>query len=115
MFEKNACANISLPNKTHAKKSMEGEPQEMKMIRSTVDMIAIFRKAEPPEPVRFRYSYMKKDYEIKVGQVVDLRKEYEGEHRNYIYQCKSLIGRRERTYELKYDGRDARWELVRIS
>ena len=36
----------------------------MKMIRSTVDMIAIFRKAEPPEPVRFRYSYMKKDYEI---------------------------------------------------
>lgn len=87
----------------------------MKLVRSTVDMIAVFRKAEPPEPVRFRYNYLNKDYEIKVGQVVDLRREYVGEHKNYVYQCKSLIGRRERTYELKYDGRDARWELVRIS
>ena len=87
----------------------------MKLIRSTVDMIAIFRKSEPPEPVRFRYTALdKRVFDIKVGQVVNLRKEYIGEHKNYIYQCKSLIGRRERTYELKFDGRDARWELVRI-
>ena len=88
----------------------------MKLIRSTVDMIAIFRKSEPPEPVRFRYTALdKRVFDIKVGQVVDLRKEYVGEYKNYIYKCKSLIGRRERTYELKFDGRDARWELVRIS
>ena len=87
----------------------------MKLIRSTVDMIAIFRKSEPPEPVRFRYTALdKRVFDIKVGQVVNLRKEYIGEHKNYIYQCKSLIGRRERTYKLKFDGRDARWELVRI-
>ena len=88
----------------------------MKLVRSTVDMIAIFHKGEPPEPVRFRYTTRdKKDYEVKIGQVVDLRREYVGDHTNYIYQCKSLIGRRERSYELKYDGRDARWELVRIA
>ena len=86
----------------------------MKLVRATVDMIAIFRKKEPPEPVRFRYTtYDKRELEVKVGKVVDLRKEYVGEYLNYIYQCKSLIGRRERSYELKYDGRGARWELVR--
>ena len=42
----------------------------MKLVRSTVDMIAVFRKAEPPEPVRFRYNYLNKDYEIKVGIIV---------------------------------------------
>ena len=81
----------------------------MKLVRSTVDMIAIFRKSEPPEPVRFRYTAIdRKEYDIKVGQVVDLRREYVGRNMNYIYQCKSLIGRRERSYELKYDGKDAR-------
>ena len=59
----------------------------MKCVRSTVDMIAIFRKSEPPEPVRFRYiSYDKKQLEIKVGKVIDLRREYVGEHINYIYK-----------------------------
>ena len=87
----------------------------MKLVRSTVDMIAIFRKSEPPEPVRFRYtSYDKREFDIKVGQVVDLKREYVGQNTNYIYWCKSLIGRRERSYELKYVGKDARWELVRI-
>ena len=86
----------------------------MKMVRATVDMIAIFHKGEPPEPVRFRYNYGGKDYEIKVGEVVDLKRVYQGQSRDYIYQCKSLIGRRERTYELKYDGTNIRWELVRI-
>lgn len=86
----------------------------MKMIRAPIDMIAIFHIGEPPEPVRFRYNYMRKNYEIKVGKVIDLRKEYVGQVTDYIYKCKSLIGRRERTYELKYHGRDAHWELVRI-
>ena len=86
----------------------------MKLVRSTVDMIAIFHKGEPPEPVRFRYNYANKEYEIKVDKVVDLRREYQGEHKNYIYRCKSLIGRRERSYELRYDGKNIRWELVRI-
>ena len=70
---------------------------------------------EAPEPVKFRYiTYDRKVYTIKVGKVVDLQREFVGQVKNYIYQCKSLIDRRERKYELKYEAADSTWLLVRI-
>ena len=84
------------------------------MVRATIDMIAVFHKGEPPEPVRFRYTFDGKEYVIKVGRVLDLRKEQYGQTKSFIYWCQSLIGRRERIYELKYDGRNVRWELLKI-
>ena len=87
----------------------------MKMVRTPVDMVAVFRPGEPPEPVKFRYiTYDRKVYTVKVGKVVDLRREFVGQATHYIYQCKSLIERRERKYELKYDAAKASWILVRI-
>ena len=87
----------------------------MKSVHTAVDMVAVFRPGEPPEPVKFRYiTYDRKVYTIKVGKVVDLQREFVGQVKNYIYQCKSLIDRRERKYELKYDAADSTWLLVRI-
>ena len=86
----------------------------MKMIRADVDMITVFHRGEPPEPYKFRYSKNGREYEIKVDKVLDLRKEYFGNTKNYIYKCHSLIGRRQRIYELKYIGSDVRWELMKI-
>ena len=45
----------------------------VKALRTTVDMIAIFRMGEPPEPVRFRYFHDGRGYEIKVDKVLDLK------------------------------------------
>ena len=46
----------------------------MKAIRATVDMVAVFRSGELPEPVRFRYEDREgKETVIKVGEVTDLR------------------------------------------
>ena len=86
----------------------------VKMVRATVDMIAVFHKGEPPEPFRFRYMKDGIEHNIKVGKVLDLRKEQYGNTKNYIYKCQSIIGRRERVYELKYVGSDVRWELRKI-
>ena len=86
----------------------------MKMVNATVDMIAVFRKKEPPEPYRFRYNKNGIDYDIKVGKVVDLKKVTYGNTKNYVYTCSSMIGRRERIYELRYIGSDVRWELHKI-
>ena len=86
----------------------------MKMLRQPVDMIAVFHKNEPPEPYKFRYSRDGRDYEIKIGKVVDIAQEQYGNTRNYIYRCQSIIGRRERVYELKYIGSKVSWELYKI-
>ena len=87
----------------------------MKRVQTAVDMVAVFRPGEAPEPVKFRYiTYDRKVYTIKVEKVVDLRREFVGQVKNYIYQCKSLVERRERKYELKYDGAEANWILLRI-
>ncbi len=86
----------------------------MKAVRTTVDMIAVFHGKEPPEPFRFRYAWDGEEHEIKVGEVLDLRKESSGNTKNYIYKCRSLVGRREQVYELRYIGSDVRWELYKI-
>ena len=87
----------------------------MKMVQTAVDMVAVFRPNEPPEPIKFRYiTYDRKVFTIKVSKVVNLRKELVGQAKNYIYQCKSIIERRERKYELKYDAANAKWILVHI-
>ena len=87
----------------------------MKRVYAAVDMVAVFRPGEPPEPVKFRYiTYDRKVYTIKVGKVFDLRRQFIGQAKNYIYQCKSLVGRRERKYELKFDGSELSWILVRV-
>ena len=100
-------------NKTHVRK--ERRKTAMKRVQAAVDMVAVFRPGEPPEPVKFRYiTYDRKVYTVKVGKVVDLRREFVGQVKNYIYQCKSLIERRERRYELKFDGASANWILVRM-
>lgn len=86
----------------------------MKMLRQPVDMIAVFHKNEPPEPYKFRCSREGRDYEIKVEKVVDIALEQYGNTKNYIYRCQSIIGRRERVYELKYIGSKVSWELYKI-
>lgn len=87
----------------------------MKRVHTAVDMVAVFRPGEPPEPVKFRYiTYDRKVYTIKVGKVVDLRREFVGQIRNYIYQCKSMVERRERKYELRFDAAESNWILERI-
>ena len=86
----------------------------MKMLRQPIDMIAVFHKNEPPEPYRFRYTREGKDYEILVSRVVDIELEQYGNTRNYIYRCQSIIGRRERVYELRYIGSSVSWELYKI-
>ncbi len=86
----------------------------MKMIRAPIDMIAVFHRDEPPEPFKFRYTKEGKDFEIKVEKVLDLRRDYYGNTMDYIYRCQSIIGRRQRIYELKYIGQDVRWELTKI-
>jgi hypothetical protein len=86
----------------------------MKMVNATVDMIAVFHKGEPPEPFRFIYRKNGVEHNIKVGKVVDLKKVTYGNTKNYVYTCSSLIGRRERIYELRYIGSDVRWELHKI-
>ena len=87
----------------------------MKAVRKTVDMIAVFHRGEPPEPIKFRYERDDgREYEIRIDKVVDLRAETYGSAKNYIYRCQSLMGRRERVYEIRYLGGEARWELYKI-
>lgn len=86
----------------------------MKMLRQPVDMIAVFHKSEPPEPYRFRYTKDGKDYVIKVDKVLDIMLDQYGNTRNYTYKCQSIIGRRERIFELKYIGSKVSWELYKI-
>ena len=90
------------------------EVTRMKMLRQPVDMIAVFHKEEPPEPYKFRYNREGRDYEIKVDKVVDISREHYGNTRNYIYRCQSIIGRRERVYELRFIGSSVTWELYKI-
>ena len=85
----------------------------MKLIRAPIDMIAVFHKNEPPEPVRFRYQGDGKMWEIKVDKVVDLERRIYGNTMDYTYTCKSVIGRRQRVYEIRYNGQEVRWELYR--
>ena len=80
----------------------------------TVDMVAVFRMGEPPEPVKFRYYEDGQPVTVRVGKVLDLRKVIYGNTKTYTYKCQSIIGRRERVYELKYIGSELRWELYKI-
>ena len=86
----------------------------MKMLRQPVDMIAVFHKDEPPEPYRFRYTKDGRDFVIKVDKVLDIEQDQYGNTRNYTYRCQSIIGRRERVFELKYIGSKVCWELYKI-
>ncbi|MBR2547356.1 MAG: hypothetical protein IKF07_04105 [Eubacterium sp.] len=86
----------------------------MKMLRQQVDMIAVFHKNEPPEPYKFRYTRDGKDFDIKVDKVLDITLDHYGNTRNYTYRCQSIIGRRERVFELKYIGSSVTWELYKI-
>ena len=87
----------------------------MKAIRATVDMVAVFRSGELPEPVRFRYEDREgKETVIKVGEVTDLRIDRYSNGKNITYTCVSLVGRRQLKYELKYIGNDIRWELYKV-
>jgi len=86
----------------------------VKAVRTTVDMVAVFRMGEPPEPVKFRFIDDGKSYTVRVDKVLDLKKVNYGNTKTYTYKCKSLIGRRERIYELRYIGSDIRWELYKI-
>ena len=106
------CAIIHLQNKHTFEPRREND---MKRVHTAVDMVAVFRPGEPPEPVKFRYiTYDRKVYTIKVGKVVDLRREFVGQIKNYIYQCKSMVERRERKYELKFDAAESNWILEQI-
>ena len=86
----------------------------MKALRTTVDMVAVFRMDEPPEPVKFRYFADGEAHSIRVGKVLDIKQINFGNTKTYAYTCKSVIGRRERLYELRYIGSDVRWELYKI-
>lgn len=86
----------------------------MKRVRATVDMIAVFRGGEVPEPYKFKYRRRDgKVFEIKVDKVVDLCIKRYNYTKDIIYTCKSLYGRRELNYELRYIGADVRWELTK--
>lgn len=85
----------------------------MKLLRAPIDMIAIFHENEPPEPVRFRYRRDGHCWEVKVDKVIDLSRRIYGNTKDYTYVCQSVIGRRQRTYELRYNGEAVRWELYK--
>ena len=86
----------------------------MKTVRSTVDMIAVFRGGEVPEPYRFKFKrFDGKVFNIKVDRVVDLCIKRHNYTKDVIYTCESLYGRRLLKYELRYLGSDVRWELTR--
>ena len=87
----------------------------MKAVRATVDMVAVFRGGEIPEPVRFRYTDREgRETVIKVGEVTDLRIDRYSNGKNITYTCTSLVGRRQLKYELRYIGNDIRWELYKV-
>ena len=87
----------------------------MKAIRSTVDMVAVFRCGELPEPVKFRYTDGNgKETVIKVDAVLDLSIDRISSGNNITYTCRSLVGRRQIQYDLRYIGRDIRWELYKM-
>ena len=87
----------------------------MKAVRTTVDMIAVFRGDEIPEPIRFRYTTPAgKEQVVKVGKVIDLSIKKWGQTKDITYTCSSIVGRRLLQYELKYIGRDVRWELYKV-
>lgn len=87
----------------------------MKAVRTTVDMICVFRAGEIPEPIRFRYTdRMGKETVIKVGKVIDLSIDSYNTPKNITYTCQSIVGRRQIQYDLKYIGRDIRWELYKV-
>ncbi len=86
----------------------------MKMLRQPIDMIAVFHKNEPPEPYRFRFMRDGMEHVIKVDKVLDIELDHYGNTRNYTYKCQSIIGRRERVFELKYIGSNVTWELYKM-
>ena len=86
----------------------------MKLLRQPIDMIAVFHKNEPPEPYRFRYTKNGRDYMIKVDKVLDISLDHYGNARDYTYRCQSIIGRRERVFELRFIGSSVTWELYKI-
>ena len=87
----------------------------MKALRTTVDMIAVFRAGEIPEPIRFRFRDRRgKETVIKVGKVIDLSINNYNTPKDITYTCQSIVGRRQIQYDLKYVGRDIRWELYKI-
>ena len=93
----------------------EGGFHAMKAMRTTVDMIAVFRGGEVPEPIRFRYTERDgKENIVNVGKVIDLKVNHSGQTKDITYTCTSLVGRRLLQYDLKYIGRDVRWELYKI-
>ena len=86
----------------------------MKTVKSTVDMIAVFRGGEVPEPYKFKFRRRDgKVFDIKVGKVTDLNIRRHDHTKDITYTCESLYGRRLLKYELKYNGSDVRWELIR--
>lgn len=86
----------------------------MKLLRQPIDMIAVFHKSEPPEPYRFRYTRGGRDFVIKVDKVLDITLDHYGNTRNYTYRCQSIIGRRERVFEVRFIGSSVTWELYKI-
>ena len=87
----------------------------MKAVRKTVDMIAVFRRGEIPEPVRFRYTdHMGKEVVIKIDKVIDLHIDNFNTPKNITYTCQSLVGRRQLQYDIQYIGREIRWELYKV-
>ena len=93
----------------------EGEMRVVKAVRCTVDMIAVFRCGEMPEPVRFRYTDREgKETIINVDRILDLAVDRAGSGNSITYTCLSIVGRRQIRYDLKYVGRDIRWELYKI-
>ena len=87
----------------------------MKRLNRDIDVIATFRVGEPPEPHRFR---VKDRYEnihvLKIGQILDVKKEKSLGYDIWVYECLGRIGGYERPYEIQYNVQKARWQLVKI-
>ena len=78
-------------------------------------MIATFRDGEAPEPYKFR---VRDRYEnvhvIRIGKILDIRKEKVLGDDIWTYKCQGMIGNSERVYVIQFNVPQARWQLVKI-
>ncbi|NTW72480.1 MAG: hypothetical protein HGA49_09595 [Eubacteriaceae bacterium] len=86
----------------------------MKVVSREIEMIAWFKKTDMPVPVKFRIESESKNSTIKIDKVIQAVEEKLAGNRMYVYRCQSIIGDRERIYELKYEIGTCKWFLFKI-
>ncbi len=91
----------------------------MKVWMEPIEMIASFDANGTPRPLKYRWQTSIDSVEleplvVKVGRVIECRKEKLAGNQMMIYRCQSIIGNVEKVYELKYELSTCKWYLYKL-